>query len=364
MSFRVRQAPETESQRSNVIIGEECQYETAHRKVLVVSKMLQSSFGKDPAATNPRIGRPSKRVGTSDQFNHLQELFDKSFKAARVGIWECSLPDQTLTWTDTVYEIFDLEPQLDLNREEIVALYVPESRVKLTEVRSAAIREGDGFTLDAEIITAKGNHRWIRITAIVERDPRGAPLRIFGMKQDITAEKIMFDQIRRMSELDSLTGLASRSKFEAALESACQASLAVDQALVLIDLDGFKAVNDTLGHQAGDRCLKDAAERLALMAPGMSTVARLGGDEFAIILPYDSFPHLRTIGKDIVDRLHMTVDHHGCAVEVGASVGATPIFVGTAPKDIFALADSALYSAKRDGKGRFRLIEASAADAA
>ncbi|NTA19458.1 diguanylate cyclase [Agrobacterium tumefaciens] len=304
----------------------------------------------------PLVDSDERKARSSEKFNHLQELFDKSFKAARVGIWECSLRDQSLTWTDTVYEIFDLEPQSQLNRDEIVALYSAESRVRLAEVRTAAIREGSGFSLDAEIITAKGNNRWIRITAIVERDPNGEPLRVFGMKQDITAEKIMFDQIRRISEIDCLTGLASRSKFEANLECACSGQIAVAHALVLIDLDGFKSVNDTLGHQAGDKCLQDAANRLILAAPGFSTVARLGGDEFAIILPYKSEFDLQTIGQNIVDQMRMRIRSPGIFIEVGASAGGTPIFAGKAPKDIFALADSALYAAKREGKGRFRLV--------
>lgn len=327
--------------------------------------MLQSSSGGSPASASAKTVRSASRKSkTSEQFNRLQELFDKSFKAARVGIWECSLPDQTLTWTDTVYEIFDLEPQSALNRDEIVPFYCPESRAKLTEVRSAAIRNGDGFTLDAEIITAKGNHRWIRITAIVERDARGEPVRIFGMKQDITAEKIMFDEVRRISELDSLTGLASRSKFESVLESACRAQPASLQGLILVDLDGFKAVNDTLGHQAGDSCLREAGERLVSTAPAASIVARLGGDEFAIIVPYKSTLDLQTIGKNIVDRMQITIALSGTSVEVGASVGGAPIVAGAAPKDIFALADSALYAAKREGKGRFQMIETIAADAA
>ena len=106
---------------------------------------------------------------TSEQFNRLQELFEKTFKAARVGIWECSLPDETLTWTDTVFELFDLDPRSPLRRDDIVALYTPASRKDLGRIRSAAIDEGEGFTLDAEIVTAKGNRRWIRITALVER---------------------------------------------------------------------------------------------------------------------------------------------------------------------------------------------------
>ncbi len=201
--------------------------------------------------TQPDKARTERahRKQASARFEHLQELFDKSFKAARVGIWECSLPDQTLTWTDTVYELFDLAPQCPLNRDDIVALYTPESRKKLSEVRSVAIRDGDGFTLDAEIVTAKGVPRWIRITAIVER-VGGEPFRIFGMKQDITAEKTMFDHISRLTETDALTGLASRAKFEVTYNQICGKASGQAHTLLLVDLDGFKAVNDTLSDVA------------------------------------------------------------------------------------------------------------------
>ncbi|HTO33970.1 MAG TPA: sensor domain-containing diguanylate cyclase [Pararhizobium sp.] len=290
---------------------------------------------------------------TSARFEHLQELFDKSFKAARVGIWECSLPDQTLTWTDTVYELFDLAPQCALNRDDIVALYTPESRKKLTEVRSAAIRDGEGFTLDAEIVTAKGIPRWIRITAIVERLD-GEPVRIFGMKQDITAEKAMFDHISRLTEIDALTGLASRARFETVYNQVCAETSGPPHALLLIDLDGFKAVNDTLGHQAGDECLKDAARRLVTALPEARLVARLGGDEFAVLHTCNFPAHLQQTGDRIVEAMECWVGSFPKKLKISASVGGAVIAGDAAAKDIFARADSALYAVKANGRNGFR----------
>ncbi|HEY0121572.1 MAG TPA: diguanylate cyclase [Rhizobium sp.] len=291
----------------------------------------------------------------SEQFTRLQELFDKSFKAARVGIWECTLPDETLTWTDTVYELFDLEPQLPLVRDATVALYSPESRRKLAEVRSAAIKDGEGFTLDAEIITAKGNRRWIRITAIVERN-NGEPVRLFGMKQDITAEKTLFEHVRRLAETDAVTGLASRTKFETTLDEVVTAGPSGQKALLLVDLDSFKAVNDKLGHQAGDECLRDAGRRISEAAPDATLIARLGGDEFAIIHDCGSVKSLEDICKRVVDKLEWWVGSSPNKLKVSASVGAAMILPGIPAKDIFAEADRALYAVKADGKNNFGLI--------
>lgn len=291
----------------------------------------------------------------SEQFHRLQELFDKSFKAARIGIWECTLPDETITWTDTVYELFDLEPRSALTRDATVALYSPESRKKLNEARSAAIRDGEGFSLDAEIITAQGNHRWIRITAIVERDD-GVPVRLFGMKQDITAEKMMFDHIRRLAETDTMTGLASRARFETVFDEVVSVAPSTSKALLLVDLDSFKAVNDRLGHQAGDDCLREAGRRLSEAVPEAILIARLGGDEFAILHDCGSLKNLEDICKRIVTKLEWWVGPAPNKLKVSASVGAAMILPGIPAKDIFAEADKALYVVKASGKNSFGLL--------
>jgi diguanylate cyclase (GGDEF)-like protein len=293
--------------------------------------------------------------GNSQRFNELQQLFDKSFKAARIGIWECTLPDETITWTDTVYELFGLEPRSPLTRAATVALYTEESRRKLKEVRSAAIRNGEGFTLDAQINGAQGDLRWIRITATVERQD-GVPVRLFGMKQDITAEKTLFAQLRHLAETDTVTGLASRAKFEGMLDEAVAFASSGQKALLLIDLDRFKSVNDRLGHQAGDDCLREAARRISQAVPGATLTARLGGDEFAIIHEHGSVEDLEDICRRVVDGLEWWVRSPADKVKVSASIGAAMIQPGAASKDIFAEADKALYAAKAAGKNSFRLM--------
>ncbi len=320
-----------------------------------MSNFLRSHRDLSNEGREPNAGKilPAS-TSSSVQFHRLQALFDRSFKAARVGIWECTLPDQVITWTDTVYDIFELEPGSSLLRQDTVDMYTPESRQKLTEIRSATLSEGDGFTLDAQIVTAKGNLRWIRITAIVERE-NGSPVRIFGMKQDITAEKNTFEHVRQLAETDALTGLASRMRFEAVLGEAIAGRSLRPQALLLADLDGFKAVNDTLGHQAGDECLKDAGRRILQAAPGASLIARLGGDEFAIIHECDGVNSLEEIGQRIVANLECWVGTYPAKLKISGSVGAALIVPGMPAKDVFAQADRALYAVKAKGKNGFEV---------
>ncbi|WP_028744700.1 GGDEF domain-containing protein [Rhizobium mesoamericanum] len=292
---------------------------------------------------------------------HSRKIFDRSSQAARIGVWECSLPDNRLVWTKMVYDLFDMPYDADLDRSEIVKCYSQESLAELGRRRSRAIEERSGFTLDAEIVTPKGNTRWIRITATVECEG-DVPVRIFGMKLDITAEKMMFDQIRYLAEFDILTGLPNRAQFQSALQHLPLRTLGGGaSALLLIDLDGFKGINDTFGHKAGDECLKETAERLSAACKGADLVARIGGDEFAVLVSgYDSVDSVTALAETIVQCLGRFVEQNGTRILVGASVGVA-LFDTSLRSDVFVCADSALYKAKTDGKNRFHVHEPSAA---
>ncbi|MGH6861864.1 MAG: GGDEF domain-containing protein, partial [Phyllobacterium sp.] len=169
---------------------------------------------------------------------HSRKIFARASIAARIGVWECSLPDETLYWTDVVYDIFDLPRGSPLDRDQTVKCYSEDAAKELHRRRTRAIEDRDGFEMDAEIITVKGNRRWLRITATVECE-NGVPIRIFGMKQDITEQKILLDRTRYLADFDLLTGLANRSQFQLKLASLCtnEADEGSYGALLLIDLD-------------------------------------------------------------------------------------------------------------------------------
>jgi diguanylate cyclase (GGDEF)-like protein len=293
--------------------------------------------------------------GPSAELAHLKKLFDRSSKAARIGVWECSLHDERLTWTDMVYELFDLPPGYPLRRNEIIRFYTEKSLAELTRLRGLAIQKHDGFSLDAEIVTAQGNRRWIRITATVECED-DVPVRIFGMKQDITAEKMMFDEIKHLAEFDVLTDLPNRVQFQSKFQALCGADAPGNAvALFLVDLDGFKLVNDSLGHQAGDECLREAAGRLLVSLEGAEIVARIGGDEFAVLHSCACDEDAERVANIIVTSLGGTFGYNGQRIGIGASVGVAFAARDLAPKDIFAAADRALYCAKTEGKNHFRI---------
>ncbi|TPM30818.1 diguanylate cyclase [Mesorhizobium sp. B2-3-4] len=288
---------------------------------------------------------------------HSRKIFDRASAAARIGVWECSLPDERLTWTDVVYDLFDLPRGSALDRSEIVKCYPAESRKALDTLRSRAIAERSGFTLDAEITTLAGHTRWIRITATVECEA-DAPVRIFGMKQDITEEKILSDKMRYLAEFDAMTGLANRARFQARLGHAQEGRPL--GALLLIDLDGFKAVNDTFGHVIGDECLKAAAERLAAGCGEAELVARVGGDEFAVLLgTHLDRGAVSGVARHLIEAMARPLPVRGQSLRLGASIGVAFAEMGR-PCDLFAQADTALYAAKAAGRNTFRIFKAEA----
>ncbi len=128
---------------------------------------------------------------------HYRKMYDRSSALAKIGVWECDLATEDLTWTDGVYDLFEIPRGSPLVRARILELYKADSRREMERLRAAAIREGSGFTLDIQVRTEKGNPRWLRLTVDVEQE-NGRPVRIFGTKQDITDEKAAQEKVRAL----------------------------------------------------------------------------------------------------------------------------------------------------------------------
>ena len=289
---------------------------------------------------------------------HFKKIYGQSSIVAQIGVWECTLPEEELTWSDYVYDIFELPRGAPLNRAQTLACYTEGSRQELQKRRSAAIAECSGFTFEAEITTFRGNKRWIRITASIECQDN-VPVRIFGMKQDITEQKALFDRIMYLAEYDQMTGLANKSQFHLKLISALEHAV-IDRKsvfLLLIDLDGFKNINDDYGHLAGDVCIKTMGERLSRINYTGNSIFRIGGDEFAIITSnsYDK-EMAEKLAQIIIDRLSESIKFGNQTLKLGASVGIAQVS-GDSASSVFINADTALYSAKAAGKTTFRCYQ-------
>ncbi|HZR73519.1 sensor domain-containing diguanylate cyclase [Bradyrhizobium sp.] len=287
-------------------------------------------------------------------------LYDQALNAARVGAWECELETERLTWTPGVYDIFGYPTGNPLRRANIVDLYIDESRRNMELARAEVIRSGRAVTLDTEIRTWRGERRWMRLSINAMRED-GRTARIFGSKQDITSDRQIIERLRRQAETDPLTGLANRLVFQARYREVIDDNLnhGFASALVLIDLDRFKELNDTHGHSAGDACLCEVAGRLRRAFHNAGLVGRLGGDEFAIILRSPTDPaRIAHVLQQTVAMLSRPLFWNGLRIEVGASIGAA--LIGRPHRrriaELFAEADIALYDAKAAGRNKVHLF--------
>lgn len=287
-------------------------------------------------------------------------LYDQALAPFRIGAWECELETERLTWTPGVYDIFDYPVGNPLRRANIVDLYVDQSRYNMERARAEVIRSGRALSLDVEIRSWSGESRWMRLS-INATTENGRTVRIFGSKQDITSDRLALENMRRKAEIDHLTGLANRAVFQDRYRRIIGDSLnhGFTSALVLIDLDRFKAVNDTFGHEAGDACLREVGWRLGQAFHGAGLIARLGGDEFALILTAPSAARrIERVLRETVAMLRRPIFWNGHSLQIGASIGAA--LVGRPHRrriaELFAEADAALYNAKAAGRDRVYLF--------
>jgi diguanylate cyclase (GGDEF)-like protein/PAS domain S-box-containing protein len=185
--------------------------------------------------------------------------------------------------------------------------------------------------------------------------------------QDVTAQHALEDELRHQAFHDSLTNLANRALFGDRVEHAVrrQARSGRVAALLVLDLDGFKTVNDSLGHVIGDELLVAVATRLQSTLRDADTAARLGGDEFGILLEdLETTAEANEVAQRLIDALDPPFVLAGREVFIHASVGVTLAGPGDEPLELLRNADTAMYQAKSQGKGCYRVFEPSMHDAA
>jgi diguanylate cyclase (GGDEF)-like protein/PAS domain S-box-containing protein len=211
----------------------------------------------------------------------------------------------------------------------------------------AIFAERRAFTNLVVPVAVRGELRWWSISGTPLNDGgRFAGFR--GVGTDVTEARRAEDRIVELARYDPLTGLANR----ALVRETIAAELPGGCALLFVDLDRFKLVNDTLGHLAGDRLLREVATRLRHVAGEGARIGRLGGDEFAVVLVSPSPARAERLARAIVDSLSRPYDLEGQSVSIGASVGyAMSPEDGATVDTLLRCADLALYEVKRSGRG-------------
>ncbi|WP_430246178.1 bifunctional diguanylate cyclase/phosphodiesterase [Neorhizobium sp. DAR64861/K0K2] len=255
------------------------------------------------------------------------------------------------------------EALLGIDRHDLIGktdfnLFEKDEAERFRGADQDVVASGELVTIENEPLSTPDGLRSLRTQKVGVPDAEGNPRYLLGISEDVTERLKVEEQNRHLSLHDILTDLPNRHSFQTSL----QRQLAEPDAfaLIMIDLDRFKAVNDTLGHQAGDELLRQLAARMALVTGEHNTLARLGGDEFGVI--HRKGGVTAASAAELSDRLTSVVNQpfavQGHSVSIGCSIGTSvsPEH-GTIADDLIKRADLALYAAKSSGRGGHRLFE-------
>ncbi|MDB5896026.1 MAG: hypothetical protein JWQ88_3557 [Rhodoferax sp.] len=309
----------------------------------------------------------SERKHTEAALADAMALQRRTGELARVGGWALDLPDGQPVWTDEVYRIYDLATGQPLGLPRALAGQAPEDRARFDAALLAATTTGTPWDMELQVGTALGRQIWVRSHCEVVLED-GRPKRLVGTVQD-TTERMQVQlelqrangQLAEMSMTDGLTGVANRRHFDQAIAGEWPRSIRqkLPVALLMIDIDYFKAYNDALGHQGGDACLREVAHILARCAwrPG-ELLARYGGEEFCILLPGSTLDDAKVVAQRCLDRLAQAGIPHPATppspwLSISVGVASQVPAVGSLPDALIEQADTALYRAKRGGRARF-----------
>ena len=293
-----------------------------------------------------------------------EERFRLAAEAAGLGVWDYDAGTDSRDWSERLREILCIPPGVPATLEGALERLHPDDKsvfhAQLRRIREAA----DSARFEASVRLRDGNsqrYRWITVNGWKTRRGRTERERVIMTFRDVTDERALEERIRWSATHDPLTGLANRRHFQERLDYALQdcEALGGQVGLLLLDVDHFKQINDSLGHDAGDSLLKHIAQRLQLLVRHNDTVARFGGDEFAIILPrLRGEQRLIQLAESILDALQEPFVYGGQLLDCRLSIGGSiyPVH-DRSPASLLKNADLALYAAKSAGRATIRLFE-------
>ena len=330
-------------------------------------------------------GKPKRMIGThrdiserksnEEQITVTSQLLKESEHLGKLGGWKLDLKTDDLFWTDEIYRIHEtsseeFNPTVDSGIER----YLPESRAILSKALYHAINNGVGYDLELESYTTKGNKIDVRTTCTVTHE-QGVPVKLTGIIQDISDRKVNQRKLEKSNHdledansalkisahYDPLTGLPNRSLLTGIIDKALlkASSHKNHVAIVFIDLDGFKQINDTHGHNIGDKLLKKIASQLTKVLRKVDTLSRIGGDEFVAVIDELSDPsECHAIVSRMLKSVSGTIVVQKKLLKVSASIGVT--FYpsdNVSPDHLIRHADHAMYIAKQTGRNRKHVFD-------
>ncbi|MGA2372049.1 MAG: EAL domain-containing protein [Candidatus Korobacteraceae bacterium] len=313
------------------------------------------------AACAQTIRRHSEALIAANEVLATSEgLRRRAQKIAHLGAWNCNLTENRVTCSEEVCDIFNITPaEGDGTLDALLSRIHPEDRERVLDGISKSAADKASAGINCRILRPDGTVAFIYIQVDAAHERNGDPLNVFGTMQDITESKNTA-QVRYLAYYDALTGLPNR----ALLQDRITQVLAIARrhrekaALLFLDLDRFKTINDSLGHSIGDLVLKEVARQLNSCAREEDTVARLGGDEFVVLMTsLTDIADVAVAANRITEALRVESSVQGHLVRISCSLGIS-IFPdhGTDSETLLKSADAAMYCAKEAGRDNFQFF--------
>jgi diguanylate cyclase (GGDEF)-like protein/PAS domain S-box-containing protein len=329
----------------------------------------QATFASN-AAGNPIerhgvVGDITEGVRTNKSLRESEERFRTLLLNIPGAMYRCAAKsDWDMEFISDNIEAMSGYPASDFIGSTVrtfASLIHPEDRQSVEDAVDDALARREPFILEYRIVRADGGIAWVYEKGQGVFGAEGQVLWLDGAIFDITERKLLQEQLAHQAFYDSLTGLANRALLhDRTSHAVAHAERRGDRlAMLLLDLDGFKIINDSLGHQAGDEVLMMVAKRILACCRLSDTVARLGGDEFAVLLEEDVNEHeALSVAKRLLETLREPFVIQGRELTVGGSIGIAFSNAGaSSTSDLLRDADAAMYSAKSRGRDRFELFE-------
>ncbi len=294
------------------------------------------------------------------RYLELEKRVEIAFDGTGIGLWETNLETGEMKVNRNWSAMLGYEDQTEPDHYEAWERLVhPGDKLLLFEFfDTPGLEENAVFELEYRMQAKDGSWRWFSDRGrIIEFSERGKPLRAVGTNRDISRQKHAEERLRRMAMYDVLTGLPNRRFCEDLLtrEIALARRNDFKLAVVFLDLDDFKTVNDEYGHDIGDLLLKQVAGRMLTSIRDSDTVARLGGDEFLIVLQGRHEQKFKEILERLIRLLSAPFDLNGITVNTKCSLGVS-VFPDDADNmdDLLQAADAAMYEVKNSGKNNYK----------
>jgi diguanylate cyclase (GGDEF)-like protein len=283
-------------------------------------------------------------------------------RLAKTGDWSYKFGDCHIWWSPQLYELLSYDPaEFTTTRDAVLSGCGVDGAERLLASQAEVMRSGKSKSVDVKVDRGDGTVADVVVTSRSMTDDDGRIIGFVGTIQDITDRKIAEEKLEKLAYFDSLTGLANRSMFHREVNDVLTrcGRTGSQAALLLLDLDRFKEVNDSLGHVSGDELLAKVAQLISRVLGNSHFFSRLGGDEFAIVMQGGTDrAAVERLAADVIATVSGSILLDRGEVSIGTSIGVAMIpGDGANLTDLQRNADLALYRAKESGRGRLVFFE-------